>query len=91
MSGPDDLKWLFGRRWPYKLKVFIALVAIAEYPTPGHALADGMSPLGLKDLTASAIEIRGQRPLGEHTLPPADCASTALVVAFVSEVLKSLR
>lgn len=86
VEGPDDLKRLFGPRWAYKLKELIPVVAISEYPTRSHALADGVSRTILEGVPAGAVQLRGFHPFPDNTLPPADCARIALAFAKRSVV-----
>ena len=79
VRGPDDLKRLFGARWAYKLKDYVAVVALPEYPTPGHALADGVSRVDLLCVPADATELRGFHPVGHSGLPASDAVRLALM------------
>lgn len=81
VNGPDDLKRLFGPRWAYKLKDLIPIVAVAEYPTPGHAPADGVSRMDIADVPSDATQFRGFHPFPDNTLLAADSARIALVFA----------
>jgi hypothetical protein len=91
VNGPDDLKQLFGPRWAYKLKDLIPRVAISEYPTTGHALADGVSRLGLVGIPSDATELCGFHAFPDNTLAPADCARIALMFAKQKAIRRNCR
>lgn len=79
VHSPDDLKRLFGPRWAYKLKDYIASIRIEQYPTPGHALADGVSRADLAFVPKDATALRGFAPEKPYCLAAVDVARLALM------------